>query len=59
MVEILLITLLILAVGGIAYWLWKQAPFIPEPFKAVGSWLILVVTIVLVVLQIVRLIKLV
>lgn len=59
MIEILLTVLLILLIGGVAYWLWGKAPIIPEPFKAIGGWVILVVSVIMVVLQIVKLIKLV
>lgn len=58
MIEILLTVLLILLIGGVAHWLWNKAPIIPEPFKAIGGWLILVVSVVMVVLQVVKLIKL-
>lgn len=58
MLEIGLICLLILVVGGVAYWLWGKAPFIPEPFKAIGSWIILVVAVIMFIIQIVKLIKL-
>ncbi len=61
MVAIILTILLILLIGGVAYGLWKKAPdtLVPPPFKEVGSWLILVGTIVLVVFQIIKLIHLV
>lgn len=58
MIEILLIILLTLLIGGVAYWLWGKAPVIPEPFKAIGGWVILVVTVVIVIMQLVRLIHL-
>lgn len=41
LVHIVLVLVIVGIIAGLLYWLVKQAPFIPEPFKGVIGWIIL------------------
>lgn len=54
MTTVLVILVILIVCGALAFLL-NRAPFIEEPFKSFGVWMLLVVAVILILLQLVGL----